>query len=74
MSFLNNLCYMYANVCDVWLGVIIMVFSVTFINISEISWWSVLLVVETRVPGEKHRPAACYHKIYHIMLYQLHFA
>jgi len=22
-----------------------------------ISWWSVLLVVETRVPGENHRPA-----------------
>jgi hypothetical protein len=23
-----------------------------------ISWWSVLLVEETRVPGENHRPAA----------------
>jgi hypothetical protein len=27
-------------------------------NISVISWWSVLLVEETGVPGEKHRPAA----------------
>jgi len=36
----------------------VMVFNVTFNNISVISWWSVLLVEETRVPGENHRPAA----------------
>jgi len=35
-----------------------MVFNVTFIHISVISWWSVLLVEETRVPGENHQPAA----------------
>jgi hypothetical protein len=35
-----------------------MVFDDTFNNISVISWWSVLLVGETRVPGENHRPAA----------------
>ena len=35
-----------------------MVFNVTFNNISVISWWSVLLVEETRVPGENHRPVA----------------
>jgi hypothetical protein len=35
-----------------------MVFNVTFNNISAISWWSVLLVEETRVPGENHRPVA----------------
>ena len=29
-----------------------------FNNISVVSWWSVLLVEETRVPGENHRPAA----------------
>jgi len=29
-----------------------MVFNVTFNNISAISWLSVLLVKETRVPGE----------------------
>jgi hypothetical protein len=29
-----------------------MVFNTTFSNISDISWWSVLLVKETRVPGE----------------------
>jgi hypothetical protein len=40
----------------VWFG--FMVFNATFNNISVISWWSVLLVEETGVPGEKHRPAA----------------
>jgi hypothetical protein len=37
-----------------------MVFNVTFNNISAISWMSVLLVKETIVPGENHRPAACH--------------
>jgi hypothetical protein len=32
----------------------LMVFKATFNNISVISWWSVLLVEETRVPGENH--------------------
>ena len=31
-----------------------------FINISVISWWSVLLVEETGVPGENHRPVVCH--------------
>jgi hypothetical protein len=31
-----------------------MVFKYTFNNISVISWWSVLLVEETRVPGENY--------------------
>jgi hypothetical protein len=35
-----------------------MVFNATFNNISVISWQSVLLVEETRVPGENHRPVA----------------
>jgi hypothetical protein len=35
-----------------------MVFNVTFNNISAISWQSVLLMEETGVPGENHRPAA----------------
>ena len=30
----------------------VMVFSATFNNCSVISWWSVLLVEETGVPGE----------------------
>jgi len=34
-----------------------MVFHATFNNISVISWRSVLLVQETGVPGENHRPA-----------------
>ena len=32
----------------------VMVFNVTFNNISVISWRSVLLVEETGVPGENH--------------------
>ena len=35
-----------------------MVFKATFNNISAISWQSVLLVEETEVPGENHRPVA----------------
>jgi hypothetical protein len=33
-------------------------FNATFNNISIISWWSVLLVEETGVLGENHRPVA----------------
>jgi len=35
-----------------------MVFNATFNNISVISWHTVLLVEETRVPWENLRPAA----------------
>ena len=34
----------------------VMVFNVTFNNISAISWRSVLLVEETEAPGENQRP------------------
>ena len=40
----------------------VIAFNVTFNNISNISLRSVLLVEETRVPGE----------LYHIMLYRVH--
>jgi hypothetical protein len=36
----------------------IIIFNANFNNISAISWRSVLLVEETRVPGENHRPVA----------------
>jgi hypothetical protein len=32
-----------------------MLFNATFNSISAISWWSVLLVEETDIPGENHR-------------------
>ena len=35
-----------------------MVFNATFKKFSVIQWWSVLLVEETGVPGENHRPVA----------------
>jgi hypothetical protein len=42
----------------VYIWVRVMVFNATFNNISVISRRPVLLVEETRVPGENHRPAA----------------
>jgi hypothetical protein len=43
----------------------IMVFNATFNNISAISWRSVLLVGETGVPGENHRPVASHWQLTH---------
>ena len=40
---------------DIWL-VGFVVFNATFNNISALSWQSVLLVEETGVPRENHRP------------------
>jgi hypothetical protein len=40
-----------------------MVFNAIFNNISVISWRSVLLVEETRVPGENHRPVILSHNV-----------
>jgi len=36
------------------------VFNATFNNISVISWWSILLMEETRGPGENHQLVASY--------------
>ena len=59
-----TLCLLYC-VCDKKMDVVITGYSglglwylMPFNNISVVSWWSVLLVEETRVPGENHRPAA----------------
>ena len=41
-------------------GLGIRVLNAIFNNISVISWWSVLLVQETGVPGENHQPFASY--------------
>jgi hypothetical protein len=38
-----------------WVGLYLTPLS-TFNNISDLSWQSVLMVEETRVPGETHRP------------------
>jgi hypothetical protein len=39
-----------------WVTVMVMEFNATFNNMSGISWRSVLLVEETGVLGEDHRP------------------
>jgi hypothetical protein len=46
------------TLCNCCVLVWFMVFNATFNNISVISWWSVLLVEETGVPGENNRPVA----------------
>ena len=51
----------------------VMVFNATFNNISDISWQSVLLVGETGLPGENHRPVVSHWQtLYHIMFYRVH--
>ena len=52
-----------------------MVLNATFINISVIFWWSVLLVEEIGVPGENHTDLPQVRQnFYHIMLYRPNIA
>jgi len=53
------------------LQVLFIVFNATFNNMSVISWGSGLLVEETGVPGEHHRPVGSHWQIYHILLYRV---
>ena len=55
-SFFLFISLLYLVVIMVMISVV--VFNATFNNISVISWWSIVLVEETRVPGENHRFAA----------------
>ena len=50
----NDYIYLYSQSSPLGL-VCLIVFNVTFNNISAISWWSVLLVEETGGPGENNR-------------------
>ena len=59
----------------VWFGLVV-VFNATFNNISVISWISVLLVEDTGLPGENHRPVASHwqtfsHNVVHLALFEI---
>jgi len=58
--FNNDITYIFGFILkgDQGISFRVMVFNATFNNISVIAWRSVLLVEDTGVPGENHRPAA----------------
>jgi hypothetical protein len=56
------------------LGVRVRIFNATFNNISDISWLSVLLVEEARVPSGKITYLASQWQTYYIKLHRVHLA
>ena len=56
----KNMVWAMNRVFHLTLYIKVRVFNATFNNISVISWRSVLLMKETRVPEENHRSAASY--------------
>jgi len=59
-SYANNKSHWLNNGIPIgsYIRVRVMLFYATFNNISDMSWWSVLLVEETGVPGEIQRHVA----------------
>ena len=61
--YLKLLDYVGFIIAKVMLVLGFMVFNATFNNISVISWRSALLVKETEIPDQNHRPAASHYII-----------
>jgi hypothetical protein len=59
-TYYRLLIIIFANLYVIGIVVRVMVFNANCNNISVILWQSVLLVEETREPGENHRPVAIY--------------
>jgi len=60
-SFERRFNYILENIDNNYKPFGVMVFNATFNNISVTSWRSVLLVEESGVPGENHRPVTDKH-------------
>ena len=67
-------CTSYIIKDDLIIKVRVVVFDVTFNNISAISWRSVLLVEETAVLGDNHRPVTSHCQTLLLKLYRVHLA
>jgi hypothetical protein len=60
-----GLLFLVVTMLDKRIGFVrVMVFNATFNNMSVISWRSVLLVDETEVSGEYHRPVASHRQTF----------
>jgi hypothetical protein len=53
--------------------VMVMVFNTTFNNLSDISWWSVLLVEETGEPRENHPPVGGHWQTFIANIYSIEY-
>jgi len=58
VTYIYNRFMIFENKLVTQFGLVYIAFDTLFNNISIVSWRSVLLMEETGVPGENHRPSA----------------